>query len=253
MGSETESQNEYKKPKQKHVWTFYIFSKTVQAIGTTFYSHSTSDYGTMCAIRSKPYGSDLRRKAKIDSKNPKKPFWTFHSSSKTAQAIETIFYSHSTSYYGTMCAIRSKPYGSDLRRKVKIDSKNPKKPFWTFHSSSKTAQAIETIFYSHSTSYYGTMCAVRSKQYGWDLRKEAKISSKNPKKNMFGLFLIFSKTVQAIETTFYSYSTSYYRTMCAIRSKPYGWDLKKKATISSENTKKHVWTFFKFLKNCAGD
>ena len=61
---------------------------------------------------------------------------------------------------------------------------------------------------------------------------------------MFGLFLNFSKTVQAIETTFYSHSTSYYRTMCAIRSKPYGWDLKKKATISSENTKK---TFLDFL------
>ena len=57
------------------------------------------------------------------------------------------------------------------------------------------------------------MCAIRSKQYGWDLRKKAKISSKNTKKAIFWTFYIFSKTVQAIETTFYSHSTSDYRTM----------------------------------------
>ena len=86
----------------------------------------------MCAIRSKPYGWDLRKKAKIISKDTKKHFWIFYISSKTVQAIETTFYSHSTSYYGTMCAIRSKPYGWDLRKKVEFSSKNKKKRFWTF-------------------------------------------------------------------------------------------------------------------------
>ena len=97
------------------------------------------------------------------------------------------------------------------------------------------------------------MCAVRSKPYGWDLKKKAKIRSKNPKKTCLDFFLIFSKTVQAIETTFYSHSTSYYRTMCAIRSKPYGWDPNQKATISSKNAKKNIFGLFIFLKNCAGD
>ena len=37
---------------------------------------------------------------------------------------------------------------------------------------------------------------------GWDLRKKAKISSKNTKKKHFWTFYISSKTVQAIETIF---------------------------------------------------
>ena len=95
------------------------------------------------------------------------------------------------------------------------------------------------------------MCAIRSKSYSWDLRKKAKSSSKNTKK--FLDFLYFLKTVQAIETTFYSHSTSYYGTVCAIRSEPYGWDLRKEAKISSKDTKKTFLDFLYFLKNCAGN
>ena len=153
----------------------------------------------MCAVTSKPYGWDLRKTPKVVKKTQKDLFGFFYFSSKTVQAIETTFYSHSTSYYGTVCANRSKPYGWDLRKKAKISSKNTKKN-WTFYISSKTVQAIETTFYSHSTSYYGTVCAYRSKPYSWDLRKKAKISSKNKKK--FWTFYISSKTVQAIEKTF---------------------------------------------------
>ena len=149
------------------------------------------------------------------------------------QAIETTFYRHYTSYYGTMCANRSKPYGWDLRKEAKISSKDTKKKhFWIFYISSKTVQAIETTFYSHYTSLYGTMCSIRSKPYGWDLRKNAKSSSKKHKQKHFWTFYISSKTVQSVETTFYSHSTSYYGTVCAIRSKPYGWDLRTKAKNS---------------------
>ena len=119
------------------------------------------------------------------------------------QAIETTFYSHSTSYYGTMCAIRSKPYGWDLTTKAKISSKNTKKKhFCSFYISSKIVQAIETTFYSHSTSYYGTMCAIRSKPYGWDLTTQAKISSKNTKKNIFGLFIFPQKLCRRLKRLF---------------------------------------------------
>ena len=226
----------------------------MQAIETTFHSHSTSYSGIMCAIRSKPYSWDLRKKAKISSKNKKKHFWTFYISSKIVQAIETTFYSHSTSNYGTMGAIRSKPYGWDLRKKAKIGSKNTKEHFRIFYISSKTVQAIETTFYSHSTSNYGTMCGIRSKPYSWDLRKNAKISSKNTKKNIFGLFIFPQKLCRRMKRLFtvilhHIPGT----TVCAIRSKPYGWDLRKKAKTSSKNTKKkHFWTFYISSKT-AGD
>ena len=93
-----------------------------------------------------------------------------------------------------MCAIRSKAYGWDLRKKAKISSKNTQKGhLWTFYNFPKTVQAVETIFYNRSTSYRGTMCAIRSKPYGWDLRKKEKVSSKNTNKAIFGLFIFYQK------------------------------------------------------------
>ena len=101
-----------------------------------------------------------------------------------------------------MCAIRLKPYGWNLRKKAKISLKNTKKYIWTFYISSKTVHAIETTLYSHSTSYYGSMCAIRSKPYGWDLRKTDKISSKNTKKNFFGLFIFPQKLCRRLKLLF---------------------------------------------------
>ena len=45
----------------------------------------------MCAIRSKPYGSDLRRKAKIDSKNPKNLFGLFIFPQKLRRRLKRFF------------------------------------------------------------------------------------------------------------------------------------------------------------------
>ena len=102
-----------------------------------------------------------------------------------------------------MCAIISKPYGSNLRKKAKISSKKTqKKHLWTFYNSSKTVQAIETTFYSHSTSYYGTVCAIRSKPYGWDLRTKAKSRSKDTKKNIFGLFILSQNMCRRLKRLF---------------------------------------------------
>ena len=101
----------------------------------------------MCAVSLKPYGWDLRKNAESSSKNTKKKhFWTFYISSKTVQAIETTFYSHSTSYYGTVCAIRLKPYGWDLRKKAKFSSKDTKKPFWIFYISQKLCRRLKRLF-----------------------------------------------------------------------------------------------------------
>ena len=101
-----------------------------------------------------------------------------------------------------MCAIMSKPYGWDLRKNAESSLKNTKRPFLDFLFFSKTVHAIETTFYSHSTSSYGTMCAIRSKPYGWNLRKKAKISSKNTKKNIFGLFIFPNKLCRRLKRLF---------------------------------------------------
>ena len=101
-----------------------------------------------------------------------------------------------------MCAIMSKPYGWDLRKNAESSLKNTKRPLLDFLFFSKTVHAIETTFYSHSTSYYGTMCAIRSKPYCWNLRKKDKISSKNTKKNIFGLFLFPQKLCRRLKRLF---------------------------------------------------
>ena len=101
-----------------------------------------------------------------------------------------------------MCAIMSKPYGWDMRKTSKVVKKTQKDHFWTFYFFCKTVQAIETTFYRHSTSFYGTMCAIRPKPYGWDLRKKDKISSKNTKKNIFGLFIFPQKLCRRLKRLF---------------------------------------------------
>ena len=57
------------------------------------------------------------------------------------------------------------------------------------------------IFYSHSTPYYGPLCAISLNSYGLDVRNIAKFSPKMAKKNShFSIFSIFSQTVHTIRT-----------------------------------------------------
>ena len=100
----------------------------------------------MCAIMSKPYGWELRKTTKVVKKTQKDHFWTFYFFSKTVQAIETTFYRHSTSYYGTMCAIGSKPYSWDLRKKAEISSKNTKNSFGLFIFPQKLCRRLKRLF-----------------------------------------------------------------------------------------------------------
>ena len=55
------------------------------------------------------------------------------------------------------------------------------------------------IFYSHSTPYYGPLCAISLNSYGWDVRNIAKFSPKMAKK-VFSIFSIFSQTVHTVRT-----------------------------------------------------
>ena len=47
------------------------------------------------------------------------------------------------------------------------------------------------IFYSHSTPYYGHLCAISLNSYGWDVRNIAKFSPKMAKKQSFFDFFDF--------------------------------------------------------------
>ena len=98
----------------------------------------------------------------------------------------------------------TKSYGWDVRNIAKISPKMAKKqPFFDIFSIfSKTVHTIRTkFFYSHSTPYYGPLCAISLNSYGWDVRNIAQFSPKMANKNShFSIFSIFSQTVHTIRT-----------------------------------------------------
>ena len=59
-----------------------------------------------------------------------------------------------------MCAIKSKPYGWDLRKKTKLVQKTQKGHLWTIYIFSKVVQALETIFTAilHHISLWHHVC-----------------------------------------------------------------------------------------------
>ena len=123
---------------------------------------------------------------------------------------------------------------------------------WTFYISLKTVQAIETTFHSHSTSYYGTMCAIRSKPYSWDLRKKAKDSSKNTKKNIFGLFIFPQKLCRLLKRLFTVIHIILGLHVCSyIKTVWLGSEKQMPKVV--KNTKRPLLDFLFSLQNCAGD
>ena len=65
------------------------------------------------------------------------------------------------------------------------------------------------IFYSHSTPYYGPLCAISLNLYGWDVRKIAEINPKMAKKQpFFDFFFVSQKLSKRFEGKFLqSFST----------------------------------------------
>ena len=98
----------------------------------------------------------------------------------------------------------SKSYGWDVRNIAKISPKMAKKQsFFDFFFDflKNCPYNSNEIFYSHSTPYYGPLCAISLNSYGWDVRNIAKFSPKMAKKNShFSIFSIFSQTVHTIRT-----------------------------------------------------
>ena len=94
----------------------------------------------------------------------------------------------------------SKSYGWDVRNIAKISPKLAKKQSF-FDFLKNCPYDSNDIFYSHSTPYYGPLCAISLNSYGWDVRNIAKFSPKWPKKTViFRFFYIFSQTVHTIRT-----------------------------------------------------
>ena len=89
-----------------------------------------------------------------------------------------------------------KSYGWDVRNIPKISPKMAKKQsFFDFFFDflKHCPYDSDEIFYSHFTPFYGPICAVASKSYGWDVRNIAKISPKMAKKQSFFDFFRFSQ------------------------------------------------------------
>ena len=94
----------------------------------------------------------------------------------------------------------SKSYDWDVRNIAKISPKMAKKQSFFDFLKNRPYDSSE-ILYSHSTPYYGPLCAISLNSYGWDVRNIAKFSPKMAKKNShFSIFSIFSQTVLTIRT-----------------------------------------------------
>ena len=78
----------------------------------------------------------------------------------------------------------SKSYGWDVRNIAKISPKMAK--IQTFFDFPKNCPYDSNeIFYSHSTPYYGLLCAISLNSYGLHVRNIAKFSPKMAKKQSF--------------------------------------------------------------------
>ena len=118
----------------------------------------------MCAIRSKQYGWDLRKKAKtiFKKKTQKGHFGLFIFSQKLCMRMKRFFTVILHRITAACVQLDQNRIAGILKERQTQFKKHKKGHFWTFYNFSKTVQALETIFYSNSTSYYGTMCAIRS-------------------------------------------------------------------------------------------
>ena len=96
----------------------------------------------------------------------------------------------------------SKSYGWDVRNKAKISPKMAKKQlFFIFFDFLKNCPYDSNeIFYSHSTPYYGPLCAISLNSYGWDVINIDKFSPKKAMAKKNSHFSIFSQTVHTIRT-----------------------------------------------------
>ena len=156
--------------KNSHFSTFFDFLKNCPCDSNEIsHSHSTPLENPICAMASKSFTWDVRNLAKISPKKAKKRtfFISFRFSQNCPYDSNEIVYSHSTPYYGPLCAISLSSYGWVVRNIVKINPKMAKNSrLSTFFDFRKNCPYDSNeILYSPSTVYYGPSCVISSNSY----------------------------------------------------------------------------------------
>ena len=148
-------------------------------------------------MASKSYGWDVRNIAKIGPKMAKKqPFFDFFRfSQKLSIRFERIFLQLFYTILESYMCNGIKIVWLGVRNIAKCSPKMAKKQsFFDFFFDflKNCPYDSNEIFYSHSTPYYGPLCAISLNSYGWDVRNIAKFSPKMAKKTVIFRFFRFS-------------------------------------------------------------
>ena len=199
---------------------FWFSSKLSIRFERIVYNLSTPCSGAMCAMTSQLYDWDMRNLAKVSSKLTKTDiFGLFWFSSKLSIRFERIVYKLFTPCSGFMCAMTSNLYDWDMRNLAIVSPKLTKTDiFGLFWFSFKLSIRFERIVYNLSTPCSGSMCAMTSNLYDWDMRNSAKVSPKLTKTDIFGLFWFSFKLSIRFERIVYNLSTPCSGSMCAMTS-----------------------------------
>ena len=154
-------------------------------------------------MASKSYGWDVRNKAKSGQKTVIFRFFFQFSQKLSIRFKRNFLQSFFTILWSFVCNF-IKFVWLGCEKQPKLAQKWPKSVIFRFFFDflKKCPYDSNEIFYSHSSLYYGPLCAMASKSYGWDVRNVAKISPKMAKNSDFSTFSIFSKTVHTIRTKF---------------------------------------------------
>ena len=146
-------------------------------------------------MTSKSYGWDVRNIAKISPKMAKKQSFLdlFRFSQKLSMRFErNLLQSCYTILESYMCnGIKIVWLG--FGKQPKLAQKWPKNSHFSifFDFLKNCPYDSNEMFYSHSTPYYGPLCAISLNWYVWDVRNLAKINPKMGKKQTFFDFFYF--------------------------------------------------------------
>ena len=129
-------------------------------------------------------------------------FWFLQ---KLSIRFDDNFYSHSTPYYGPLCAISINSYSWDVRNIAKTNPKMSKKqPFFDFFDFRENCSYDSNwVWYSPSTLYYGLLCVISSSLYCCDVNNITKVNPKMAKKQtIFDFFRFSQKLFKRLERIF---------------------------------------------------
>ena len=187
------------------------FSKTVHTIFIKFSSHSTPKKAPAFSKASKSYDLNVRNIAKFSPKMAKNStktviFRLFSIFSKTVYTIRTklstVILHHIRVLYVQWHQNRMAGMWETWPKLSQKWPKNSQFSFF-FRFSQNCQYHSKEIFYSHSSPYYGPLCAISLNSYDWDVRIIAKINPKSAKKQLFFDFFWFSQKLSIrFERTF---------------------------------------------------